>query len=125
MLNNKSLQAILAIGPLVLFTLCFFSYFFFFFSIFMNIEQLENSNQPPTAFFAGMGIFFMVFFFAMILSLLSLIYFVIHAAKNPNLEEGSIRVVWILIIVLVSGIGNLIYWIAEIKIKNPKPVIPD
>lgn len=124
-LNNKSLQTFLAIGPFVLFILCFVSYFAFFFSMFMNMEQLENQNEPPMEIFLGMGVFFILFFVAMILSLFSLIYFVLHAAKNPNLVEGNMRIVWILIIVLISGIGNVVYWFVEIKSKNPKPIIPD
>lgn len=124
MLNNRTLQAFLAIGPILLLTMILIGYFFFIFSFVFNAEQMNN-DQPPIAFLGGFAIFIIGFFLYMILSLLSLIYFVIHAAKNPNLEAGSSRVLWILIIVLVSGIGNLIYWIAEIQIKNPKPVITD
>ena len=91
----------------------------------MNMEQLENQAEPPMEIFLGMGVFFILFFLAMILSLFSLIYFVLHAAKNPNLAEGNMRLIWILIIVLISGIGNIVYWFVEIKSKNPKPIIPD
>lgn len=125
LLNNKSLQTFLAIGPLVLFILCFISYFAFFFSIFLNMEQLENQTEPPMQMFIGLGVFFVIFFLAMFLSLFSLIYFVLHAAKNPNLTDGNMRLVWILIIVFISGIGNIVYWFAEIKSKNPRPIIPD
>lgn len=123
MLNNKSLQTFLAIGPIVLFILCFVSYFVFFFSMFMNIKEMEETNEPPMAFFGGMIVFVIGFLLAMIISFLSMIYFIIHAAKNPLLEEGNMRVVWILILVLVSGIGNFIYWLVEIRMKNPKPFI--
>lgn len=122
MLNNRSIQTFLAIGPLLLLTMIIIGYFFFLSSFVFNAEQMNN-DQPPIAFFGGFAIFMIGFVLYMILSLLSLIYFVLHAAKNPNLEAGSSSVVWILIIVLVSGIGNLIYWIAEIQVKNPKPVI--
>lgn len=124
-LNNKSIQTFLAIGPFVLFILCFVSYFAFFFSMFMNMEQLENQTEPPMEIFIGLGIFFIIFFLAMIISLFSLIYFVLHAAKNPNLAEGNMRIVWILIIILISGIGNIVYWFVEIKNKTPKPFIPN
>lgn len=124
LLNNKSLQTFLAIGPFILFILCFVSYFVFFFSIFINVDQFENSEKPPMEIFLGMGVFFVLFFLAMILSLLSLIFFVLHAAKNPLLEEANMRIVWILIIILLSGIGNIVYWFVEIKNKNPKPIIP-
>lgn len=123
MLNNKSLQTFLAIGPIVLFILCIVSYFVFFFSMFMNIKEMEETNEPPMAFFGGMIVFVIGFLLAMIISFLSIIYFIIHAAKNPLLEDGNMRVVWILILVLVSGIGNFIYWLVEIRMKNPKPFI--
>jgi len=58
-----------------------------------------------------------------IVSLFSFIYFIIHVIKNPNLEQNNMRLIWILIIVLVGGIGNLIYWIAEIESKKPRPII--
>lgn len=124
-LNNKSIQTFLAIGPIVLFMLCLISYFVFFFSMFANIEQMQETNEPPVAFFGGMVVFIVAFFLAMAISFLSMIYFIIHAAKNPLLEEGSMRVVWILILVLVGGLGNFIYWLVEIRMKNPKPVIPN
>lgn len=127
MLNNKSLQAFLAIGPMIAFILLIAGYFVFFFSIVTNIEQLENNpgNGFPAAFLGGFAFFFVMIVIVSLISLLSLIYFVIHAAKNPNLEEGNIRVVWILILVLISGIGQFIYWLVEIRMKNPKPVIPN
>lgn len=123
LLNNKSLQTFLAIGPFILFMISMICYFAFFISMFMNMENIENQTEPPLQIFLGMGVFFILFFVAMFLSLFSLIYFVLHAAKNPNLEEGSMRIVWVLIIIFMSGIGNIIYWFVEIKNKNPKPII--
>ncbi len=132
MLNNKSLQAFLAIAPIFLFAALIMSYFAFFFMIFANVQQFENMEQTgdpnfPAGFMAGFGIFFALIMLTVLLSLFSLIYFILHAAKNPNLNEnnGNMRLVWILIMVFVSGIGQLIYWIAEIKSKNPRPVIPN
>lgn len=123
MLNNRTLQGFLAIAPAALFILIFVVYFTAVFSMFLNIGTLENSNKIPTGFLASMGMVFVILFITFIVSLLSFIYFIIHAAKNPNLEQNNMRIVWILIIVLVSGIGNLTYWIAEIQTKKPKPVI--
>lgn len=123
MLNNKFLQRFLALGPFVLLLLIFVGYFVAIFSMFTNIETFEQSNEPPTELIAGFGIVFVLLLVMIILSLLSFAYFIIHAAKNPNLEQNNMRVVWILIIVLVNGIGSIIYWIAEIESKKPRPVI--
>jgi len=127
MLNNKSLQAFLAIAPPVVFAICMLGYFIFIFSVIGGMRQIENSgNQEfPVAFFSGLAFFIVMILVASLLSLFSLIYFIIHAAKNPNLKEGNMLVVWILILVLVSMIGSLIYWLVEIRLKNPKPVIPN
>ena len=127
MLNKNSLQTFLAIAPVIMFVLLFAGYFVFIFSFLFQIETLENSGQdaPPMAFFAGFGVFFVLIMLTVLLSLFSLIYYIIHAAKNPNLEENNMRIVWILILLFISGIGQLIYWYVEIKTKNPRPVIPD
>ncbi len=123
MLNNRTLQGFLAIAPLVSLILIFVVYFAALFSIFANIETLENSSNTPTGLLTGMGMVFVVLFLTIIISLVSFIYFIVHVAKNPNLEQNNMRIVWILIIVLVGGLGNLIYWIAEIQTKKPKPII--
>lgn len=130
MLNNSKLQAFLAIAPMLLFGLMIIGYFVFFFTMIMQVENFDGNaeihNEPSFAFFAGFGIFFVMIMLTVLLSLCSLVYFILHAAKNPNLEanNSNMRLVWILIMVFVSGIGQLIYWIAEIKSKNPRPVIP-
>lgn len=123
MLNSRTLQGFLAITPFVLFILIFVGYFMFIFSMVSDAGNLANHNGLPPNFLTGMGMVLLIAFLTAIISLLSLVYFLIHAAKNPNLEQNNMRVVWILIIVLVSGIGNLIYWIAEIETKKPRPVI--
>src|SRR5690606_13746816 len=107
--NNRTLQGFLAIAPFVLFILIFVGYFMFIFSMVSNAGNLENHNGLPPNFLTGMGMVLLIAFLTAIISLLSLVYFLIRAAKNPNLEQNNMRVVWILIIVLVSGIGNLIY----------------
>lgn len=125
MLNNRTLQGFLAIAPLVSLILIFVGYFAFIFSIIFNASQLEqNSDDFPTEIFGGLAFILIFVFLSVVLSMLSLVYFIIHAAKNPNLEQNNMRVVWVLVIVLVGGIGNLIYWIAEILTKKPKPIIP-
>src|SRR5690606_27851353 len=104
MLNNKSLQAFLAIAPPLALFVCIIGYFIFFFSMFTQIEHFENNRHAefPTSLFGGFAFFFVMILIASFLSLFSLIYFIIHAAKNPNLKEGNTLVVWILILVLVS-----------------------
>ncbi|MET3731660.1 PLDc N-terminal domain-containing protein [Moheibacter stercoris] len=129
MLNNSKLQAFLAIGPIALFFLLFFGYFIFVFGIIEVSMQDRASGELdlPVGLAVGMGTFFALFFATMAICFFSWIYFLIHAIKNPNFEKPenqNMRIVWILIIVLVSIIGPMIYWIAEIQSKQPRPYIP-
>lgn len=123
MLNNRRLQGFLAIAPIALFILIFMTYFATIFSLFSSIDAIDETNQAPIQLLTGLGIVFLLVFVMVILSLFSFIYFIIHVVKNPNLEQNNMRLIWILIILLVGGIGNLIYWIAEIESKKPRPII--
>ena len=118
MLHNKFWQGFFAIAPLVTLIIAIVGYFIFFFTMLSNIEHLEATNEPPTSFFAGIGIFIIMILFAVFISLGSLIFYILHAVKNPNLKENNLLVVWILLFVFVSGIGQLIYWIVEILGKR-------
>jgi uncharacterized membrane protein YhaH (DUF805 family) len=120
MLNNKFWQGFFAIGPIVMFLLFFIAYFFFIFSFITQISELENSGTEilPTSLFAGMGVFFLFLILMLFVSLGSLIFYIMHAIKNPNLKQGNTLVVWILLFVFVSGLGQLIYWIIEILGKR-------
>jgi len=120
MLNNKYWQGFFAIGPIVMFILFFVAYFFFIFSFISHMPELENSGSemPPTSMFAGMGVFMLFLLLMIFVSLGSLIFYIMHAVKNPNLKQGNTLVVWILLFVFVGGIGKLIYWIVEILGKR-------
>ena len=118
MLHNKFWQGFFAIAPLVTLIIAIVGYFIFFFTMLSDIEHLEATNEPPTSFFAGIGIFIIMILFAVFISLGSLIFYILHAVKNPNLKENNLLVVWILLFVFVSGIGQLIYWIVEILGKR-------
>lgn len=132
MLNSSKLQAFLAIGPIALLFLVILGYMVFVFGMIgLNIQDeitIDGSTPDfPIGFAIGMGIFVFLFFATMVVCFFSWIYFLIHAIKNPNFEKPenqNMRVVWILIIVLISIIGPMIYWIAEIQSKQPRPYIP-
>lgn len=114
MLNSKFWQAFFALAPIIIGIAAIFGYFIFIFSIFSDIQEIKANGEPPTAIFAGMGIFFIAILFVILISLGSLVFYIVHAVQNPNLKENNLLVVWILLFVFVSGIGQLIYWIVEI-----------
>jgi hypothetical protein len=55
---------------------------------------------------------------AICVSLGSLVFYIVHAANNPNLRENNMLLIWILLFVFANGIGQLIYWIVEIINKR-------
>jgi glycerol-3-phosphate acyltransferase PlsY len=81
-----------------------------------------DPDHTPLAFFGGLGIFLLLIFLAVILSLSSLVFYIIHASQNPNLEQNNLLLIWILLFVFASGLGQLIYWIIEILNKRQQPL---
>lgn len=118
MLHSKFWQAFFALAPLFGFVLIFIGYGVFMFSIFGNMEQMQHSGQPPAEFFSGMGFFFFMIFLMVVLALASLIFYIVHAAQNPNLKQNNLLIVWILLFIFANGIGQLVYWIVEIISKR-------
>jgi hypothetical protein len=115
MLESKFWQGFFALAPLISLVLLFVGYGAFLFSIFSN---LPAGGQPdPSTVLGSLG-FFMTFVFIMVLiSLGSMVFYIVHAANNPNLRENNLMLIWILLFIFASGIGQLIYWIIEILSK--------
>ncbi len=123
MLHNKFWQGFFALAPFISFFLIMIGYFFFMYSIFTNLPQLEQGGQPPMAFWRGFGAFFIMIFLVMFICLGSLIFYIVHAIQNPNLKENNMVLVWVLLFIFVSGIGQLIYWIIEIIGKRKEKIL--
>jgi hypothetical protein len=94
-------------------------YFGFLFSMLSNIPELEQAHDgPPELIMEWIGSFFIVIFLVILLSVASLVFFIVHAVQNPNLKEGHTLLLWILLFIFVSGLGELIYWLVEIVAKR-------
>ena len=120
MLQSKFWQAFFALAPIFLFIFLFVGYFVFVFSIVTQLPELENSNDLDSVslIFGNLIWFFLVVMLAVIISLGSLIFYIVHAVQNPNLKENNLLIVWILLIIFLNGIGQMIYWIVEIISKR-------
>lgn len=124
MIHNKFWQAFFALSPIIIFFIIMLGYFAFLFSVLSNIPELERAHDgPPELIFSWLGGFFIVLFLVIILSLASLIFYIVHAVQNPNLKKNNLLLLWILLFVFVSGLGQLIYWIVEIVAKRNDPAI--
>lgn len=119
MIHNKYWQAFFALSPIIICFIMMLGYFGFLFSILSNIPELEQAHDgPPELIMEWIGSFFIVIFLVILLSVASLVFFIVHAVQNPNLKEGHTLLLWILLFIFVSGLGELIYWLVEIVAKR-------
>jgi hypothetical protein len=119
MLHSKFWQGFFALAPMLCLFLAVMGYLIFIFAMVSgkHMERMD-SGEPPMAFFGGLGIFLLLIFIVLLLSLASLVFYIVHAAQNPNLRQNNLLVIWILLFVFANGLGQLIYWIIEILNKK-------
>lgn len=121
MLKSKFWQAFFALSPLICLLLLLIGYAILLISIFSHLPELElTGGDPPMSFFGGVGVFVVLVFLMVMVSLASLVFYIVHAANNPNLKENNLLLIWILLFIFASGIAQLIYWIIEI-LNKPEP----
>ena len=119
MIHNKYWQAFFALSPIIILFIMMLGYFIFIFSILNNIPELEQAqDNPPELILEWIGSFMIVIFLVVLLSISSLVFFIVHAVQNPNLKQGHMLLLWILVFIFVSGLGQLIYWLVEIVSKR-------
>jgi len=120
MLQSKFWQGFFAIAPIAMLFLGMIAYFLFLFFIINNIDELEHGSENYSSSFilGNLGVFFLYILVAILVSLGSLVFYIVHAANNPNLRENNMLLVWILLFVFANGIGQLIYWIVEVINKR-------
>jgi len=119
MLHNRFWQAFFALAPIITILIAISFYIGSLLYLFTHMPELESSTDVSASFFLGnIGIFILFIFLAVFISLGSLVFYIVHAVQNPNLKENNLLLVWILLFVFVSGIGQLIYWIIEIVNKK-------
>ncbi|WP_313578945.1 PLDc N-terminal domain-containing protein [Chishuiella sp.] len=127
LINNKKLQAILAIVPIALFLLAILSYFGIFFSMFNTLDtqlgHIGNSKSLLTAFLGNLIIFIFLVLMSFFIGIVSFVFFIVHALKNPNLTKNDDRLLWILAIIFSNVFGIFFYWLIQIKRKNPRPIV--
>ena len=120
MLQNKFWQGFFAIAPIAMLFLGLIAYFIFLFSILSHVDDFSNQNRDVSAGFilGNISVFVIFILLAVVLSLGSLVFYIVHAANNPNLRENNMLLIWILLFIFANGIGQLIYWIIEIINKR-------
>jgi len=118
--SKKVVLGFLTFLPIIL----LIAYFVFFISLFMAAVQAESHNAGSTdpgniASNISMMILFIVI--SIFVSLGLLIYYLVHAVNNKSFD-GNQRLIWVLILILASGIGSIIYFFVEIAPRKPKVI---
>ncbi len=120
MLKSKFWQGFFAIGPIAMLFLGMIAYFLFLFFILKNVDALDHASENYSAslILGNVGAFLLFILVVILVSFGSLVFYIVHAANNPNLRENNMLLIWILLFVFANGIGQLIYWIIEIINKR-------
>jgi len=116
--SKKIWLGILTFLPFILFVV----YFVLFFTLIIgNIQDLEQNNHRefPVEFLKGFALVFLPIILASILSLIIMVYYIVHANNNINNDNGK-KIMWTLILIFVSSIGCLVYYFVEILPSNNK-----
>jgi len=123
MLNNRLIQALMGLLPFTLFVINIVYCFAYLFPSFAVEQGSYPSQDMYESVFSKLGNLILLSLFSMVVIIISIVYFIIHALHNPNLNNSNARIIWILVIVLVNTFGGMIYWLAEIVAKKPKPIV--
>lgn len=119
MIHNKFWQAFFALAPLLIFFTILIWYAFFMLAAFGRPDLwAKETEENPAQILFWMGVFFVLLAFTIIISIGSLVFYIIHAVQNPDLVQNNMLILWILLFVFASGLGQLLYWILEIRNKK-------
>ena len=117
--SNKVLSGIFAFLPLVLLVVYLLSMVTFFVRFFQDVQLHEGVEQFPVSGVASLA---GIIISAILLGLLSLgvmVYFIIHALNNTDINRDE-RIVWILVFIFVGTVTFPVYWYMRIwKQKDP------
>ena len=121
MLQNKFWQAFFALAPIITFFIAISFYLGALIYFFSHMPELESSpNVLASVILGNIWIFMIFIFMAVLISMGSLVFYIVHAVQNPNLKENNLLLVWILLFIFLGGISQLLYWIIEVVNKRNK-----
>lgn len=108
--TNKTLYGLLAFGPIGLMIVGFIGMFG------AAMSASRYSHEPPVIFWFML----LLILAASILSLVSLIMYIIHISRNRSLDDGT-RVGWIVGMIFAHGIASIVYFFVHIVNEQPAP----
>lgn len=116
---GKIITGVLSFLPIIFFIGQFILFFVFFFRAFLAGTGYEFEN-----FFIPMVIMFVLMVTSALVGIGMLIYLLIHANRNPRINEDD-RLMWIILLVVLGILVFPIYWYLKIwKEESLNPIIP-
>ncbi len=109
---KKFWLGVLTFAPLPLMAL----YIYSFFQLFMRMSTIENMGTQPQNIFEDFGKMFIYIAVAAIISIITMIIFIMDIVKNKKFQNSNsnMQIVWILIVILLSTLGIIVYYFVEI-----------
>jgi hypothetical protein len=112
--NNKTLYGMLAFGPIVLMIIGFLGI------IGAAVAEIGRpTSEPPLIFWAFLGLILI----SGVLSLISLIMFILHISRNRQLDDGG-RIGWIIGMVFAHGVVAIVYFFMYVAKDAPPTQSP-
>ncbi|MEM0999258.1 MAG: hypothetical protein AAGN35_19535 [Bacteroidota bacterium] len=101
--------------------------FFMFVMLFREIPELERAHHqvgdgPPEAFYSLMAGFFGGFVLFFLLMLGGIVYYCVHALKNPALSTEA-QIVWVIVFIFTGLLANFIYYFLYIFHESEAPAV--
>jgi len=78
-----------------------------------------NNNELPKSYLVSMLLMFMLIVVTIIATIGIMIYYILHANKHFNTTNDNQKLIWILVLILAGGVGNLVYFLAVIMPLKP------
>lgn len=112
--SKKVFLGILTFLPLILLLGYFVVFFKFFLTMMSNTSDNPfHQDEIPVMLFANFFWMFVLIGLSVLISLGIMIYYIIHANKNPRLDNNQ-KIMWTLILIFVNSIGSIVYYFMEI-----------
>ncbi|MFT4879338.1 MAG: hypothetical protein ACI80P_001356 [Flavobacteriales bacterium] len=106
----KMFLGVITLLPYVLLVLYILS---FFKGIIDISSQAPADANSPAVFLLSMGLSAVTLLLLILLSIGLFIFYLVHTLNNPRLDKNQ-KIIWGILLVTSSHLGNLIYWFFQI-----------
>ena len=102
---------ILTFLPFILLLIYILYFFTFFLSSMLQLEQ--NGNDFSMVFLKSFSVIIVLIVVAITIKIAVMIYYIIHASNNLK-NDTNTKIMWVVLLVLVSTIASIVYYFVEI-----------